>query len=104
MQTAADYRDLLVVQDGEIAMKNTSDKPKYSIQGYLAGSSPVEGYDDESVADTLKEARERAKAMMTDEHARIVESTVPIVYVQVRPYGTDIVLLEFGQPSGRTER
>lgn len=72
-----------------------TDKPKYVIHGYCKGST--EGYDDESTADTLKEAKERAKYMMTEEHTRIVESTVPIVYVAIKKHDSDDIILDFGK-------
>lgn len=70
------------------------DMPKYSIRGYCPGGDG--GYDDESTADTLKEAKEKAKYMMSEEHTRIVETTVPVVYVTVQRYDSDDILLEFG--------
>lgn len=69
---------------------------KYLIRGYCADTDG--GYDDETVADTLKEARERAKHMMSEEFTRIVESTVPVRYVQVVNAKTGEVVLDFGQP------
>lgn len=69
---------------------------KYLIRGYCSDSDG--GYDDESTADTLKEARDRAKYMMSEEHMRVVESTVPVVYVEVINAKTDEVVLDFGEP------
>ncbi len=74
-----------------------NDKPKYAIHGYLADHSTCEGYDEESTADTLKEAKERARQMMTEEHMQIVESSVPIVYVAIKRYDSDEILLDFGK-------
>jgi uncharacterized protein YdaT len=67
---------------------------KYILRGYCSDSDG--GYDDESTADTLKEARERAKNMLSEEHTRVVESTVPVVYVEVINASTDEVVKEFG--------
>ena len=67
---------------------------KYVIHGYCRGSA--DGYDDESTAETLKEAKQRARHMMTEEHTRIVESTVPVVYVTIQKYNSDDILLDFG--------
>ena len=67
---------------------------KYSIRGYCLDTDG--GYDDESFADTLKEAKERAKYMMTEEHTRIVETTVPIVYVEIVNIKTDEIVRTFG--------
>ena len=54
---------------------------KYLVRGYCSDSDG--GYDDESQADTLKEAKQRARHMMSDEHTRLVESTVPIIKVEI---------------------
>lgn len=69
---------------------------KYLLRGYCSDSDG--GYDDESTADTLKKARERAKYMMSEEHARTVESMVPVTYVEVINAKTDEVVLDFGEP------
>lgn len=71
-----------------------SEQAKYSIRGYCRETDG--GYDDESVAETLKEARQRAKAMMSEEHMHIVESTVPVVYVEVVNTQTGEIVLDFG--------
>lgn len=71
------------------------EKAKYLLRGYCSDSDG--GYDDESTAETLKEAKERAKYMMSEEHTRIVESTVPVVYVEVINSKTDEVVFEIGQ-------
>ena len=69
---------------------------KYILRGYCSDTDG--GYDDESTAETLKEAKERAKYMMSEEHTRIVESTVPVVYVEVINSKTDEVVATFGEP------
>ena len=71
------------------------DEAKYSIRGYCADNTDG-GYDEESSADTLKEAKERAKYMMTEAHTRVVESTVPIVYVTIQRSNDDDIILELG--------
>jgi len=72
----------------------TIDHAKYVIRGYCSDSDG--GYDDESTADTLKEAKAKARYMMSDEHTRIVETTVPVVYVTVQRYDSDDVLFDLG--------
>lgn len=67
---------------------------KYSIRGYCGDTDG--GYDDESKADTLKEAKERAKSMMSEEHMRVVESTVPVVYVEIIKNDSGEVVADFG--------
>ncbi len=71
------------------------DKAKYSVRGYCSDSDG--GYDDESSADTLKEAKQRARLMMSDEHMRVVESTVPVIYVEVVNAETGEVVADFGR-------
>lgn len=68
---------------------------KYILRGYCSDSDG--GYDDDSTAETLKEATERARYMMSEEHMRIVESTVKVVYVEVINAKTDEVVREFGE-------
>ena len=70
---------------------------KYLIRGYCSDTDG--GYDSESEADTLKEARAKAKHMMSDTYTRLVESTVPVVYVQVENAKTGEIVLDFGQPA-----
>lgn len=69
---------------------------KYIIRGYCSDTEG--GYDSENFADTLKEAKERARYMMTEEYLRVVESTVPVVYVEVINAKTEEVVLDFGEP------
>ncbi len=69
---------------------------KYSIRGYCSDADG--GYDDESYADTLKEAKARARYMMTEEHMRVVETSVPVVYVEIVNLKTDEVVADFGDP------
>lgn len=72
----------------------TMNEAKYTLRGYCADSDG--GYDDESVADTLKEAKERARYMMSEEHTRVVESTVPVVYVEIINTKTGEIVADFG--------
>lgn len=73
---------------------------KYLIRGYCSDSDG--DYDDESQADTLKEAKERAKYMMSEEHTRIVESTVPVVRVEiVNAVSGEVVQDYFAAPTSR---
>lgn len=74
---------------------NMKETAKYHIRGYCSDTDG--GYDDESVADTLKNAKMRAKQMMSEEHMRIVETLVPIVYVTIQRYDSDAILFEFGE-------
>ena len=67
---------------------------KYLIRGYCADADG--GYDAETEADNLKEARERAKHMMSEEYTRLVESTVPVLYVEVVNAKTGERVLDFG--------
>jgi hypothetical protein len=69
---------------------------KYLVQGFCSDTDG--GFDDEAPADTIKEARERAQYMMSDTYTRIVESTVPVVYVRVINAKTGENVLDFGQP------
>lgn len=69
---------------------------KYTLHGYCSDSDG--GYDDESHAETLKEAKEKARYMMSEEHTRIVESTVSVTYVEVLN-ASDEVVFTLGQPS-----
>lgn len=69
---------------------------KYIIRGYCSDSDG--GYDDESSADTLKEAKQRARYMMSEEHTRIVESTVRVAYVEIINAKTDEIVATVGQP------
>ncbi len=67
---------------------------KYAIRGYCPDSDG--GYDSESQADTLKEAKSKARHMMSDEYTRIVESTVKVSYVEIVNLETDEVVSDFG--------
>jgi hypothetical protein len=67
---------------------------KYAIRGYCGDTDG--GYDDESCADTLKEAKQRARNMMSEEHMRVVESTVPVIYVEVVNMEIGEVVADFG--------
>ena len=55
------------------------------------------GHNDESEADTLKDARAKAKRMMSDTYTRMVESTVPVRYVEVVNAKTGEVVIDFGR-------
>lgn len=72
----------------------TNDKPKYSIRGYCQDTDG--GYDDESTADTLNEAKLRAREMMSEEHTRLVESTIPVAYVEIIKTDSGEVVADFG--------
>lgn len=67
---------------------------KYSVRAYCRDTDG--GYDEESSADTIKEATSRAKEMMTDEHMRVVESTVPVVYVEIVDVKSGEIIRDFG--------
>ncbi len=69
---------------------------KYLIRAYCSDTDG--GYDAESEADTLKAAKDRAKHFMSDTYTRLVESTVPVAYVQVVNAKTGEIVLDFGQP------
>lgn len=73
------------------------EQAKYSIRGYCNDTDG--GYDDETVAETLVEAKKRAKYMMTETYTRVVESTVPVVYVEVINNETGERVLDFGTPN-----
>ena len=73
----------------------TMNEAKYSIRGYCHDTDG--GYDSEAQADTLKEAKQRARHMMSEEYLRVVESTVPVVYVEIVNLKTDEVVADFGQ-------
>ena len=68
---------------------------KYLVRGYCSDTDG--GYDDESEADTLKEAKAKAKHMMSDTYTRLVESTVSVAYVQVVNAKTGEIILDFGE-------
>ena len=94
-------RDTLRMSDVIRGGTEMTDKPKYSIHGYRSDNTDG-GYDDESTAETLKEAKDRAKYMMSEEHTRTVEATVPVVYVTVQRYNSDDILLELFGRRGQT--
>jgi hypothetical protein len=73
------------------------EQSKYSVRGYCSDTDG--GYDDESPAETLSEAKKRAKYMMSEEHTRIVESTVPVVYVEVINSQTGERVYDLGTPN-----
>ena len=73
------------------------EEAKYSIRAYCGDTDG--GYDGESVADTLKEATAKAKEMMTDEYMRVVESSVPVKYVQVIDTKSGEIIRDFGNPN-----
>ena len=58
------------------------DKPKYIILGFYTENT-FDGSDAESPADTLVEAKRRAKCMMTPAYQRVCESSRPITRVQI---------------------
>ena len=74
----------------------TNTESKYSIRGYCGDTDG--GYDDESCADTFAEAKQRARYMMSEEHTRVVESTVPVIYVEVINNKTGERLFDIGTP------
>lgn len=71
------------------------EQSKYSIRGYCNDTDG--GHDSESEADTLKEAKAKAKHMMSDTYTRLVESTVSVAYVQVVNAKTGEIILDFGE-------
>jgi hypothetical protein len=75
---------------------NIMEQAKYSVRAYCTDTDG--GYDDEQQAETVKEARERAKRMMTDDYLRVVESTVPVVYVEVINNKTGERVFDLGSP------
>lgn len=66
---------------------------KYLIRGYCSDTDG--GYDDESEAYSLKDARAKAKRMMSDTYTRTVESTVPVRYVEIVNAKTGEVVVDF---------
>lgn len=72
------------------------DESKYLIRAYCKDSDG--GYDEEARAETLREAKAKAKYLMTEEHQRIVESWVPVVYVEIINTKTDEIVADFGEP------
>ena len=72
------------------------EQAKYSVRGYCSDTDG--GYDDEFPAETIKEAKERAKHLMTEEYTRLVESTVPVVYVEVVNNLTGERVFDLGNP------
>jgi hypothetical protein len=62
-----------------------ADLPKYILRGYTSRENLERdrGCDDETGADTLKEARRIAKYWMTEEYMHTIETTVPVVLVQI---------------------
>jgi hypothetical protein len=67
---------------------------KYLIRGYCGDTD--RGFDSESEADTLKEARNRARYMLSEAYMRVVESEVPVVYAEVIEAKTGAIVDEFG--------
>jgi hypothetical protein len=59
-----------------------ADLPKYTLYGY-ASEDTTKGCDDEHGVDTLKKAKRLAKHWMTKEYMNLVESTRPIILVQI---------------------
>lgn len=59
-----------------------ADLPKYTLYGYTSEDT-ARGCDDESGVDTIKEAKLLAKHWMTKEYMDLVESTQPVVLVQI---------------------
>lgn len=49
------------------------------------------GYDADSPADTLREAKRRAKHLLSDEYQKLTESEQPMSYVQILK-GRDVIV------------
>ena len=73
------------------------EQAKYLVRGYCGDTDG--GYDDEYPADTLKEARERAKYLMGESYMRVVESEIAVSYVEILNTQTGEVVADFGEVS-----
>jgi len=63
---------------------------KYRIEGYCCPDDADKGYDSCAEADTIKEAKSKARYMLTEEHRKAAESTVPISLCRImRVIGND---------------
>jgi hypothetical protein len=62
-----------------------ADLPKYQLRGYSSEGQLERdrGCDDERGVDTLKDAKRIAKYWMTEAYMRVVESSRPVVIVQI---------------------
>lgn len=56
---------------------------KYRIEGYCSADGIDKGYDASSEADTLKEAKEKARYMLTKEHQAACEASDPLTVARV---------------------
>ncbi|OQA09849.1 MAG: hypothetical protein BWY66_00388 [bacterium ADurb.Bin374] len=56
---------------------------KYRIEGYCTADGIGKGYDASSEADTLKEAKEKARYMLTKEHRAACEASEPLTVARV---------------------
>ena len=89
---------LIALYPNEIRLKvNAAWPPVTAYSQYSfdqADGDPCEmdrnGYDADYPADTLAEARRRARHMLTDEYRHLIESEQPMAYVQIRR-GDDVV-------------
>ncbi|MDO8632791.1 MAG: hypothetical protein Q7R41_20100, partial [Phycisphaerales bacterium] len=59
-----------------------NDLPRYRLEGYTTPDTS-RGYDAENEADTLKEARQKARHMLSPEWQRLTESSGPLSYVRI---------------------
>ncbi len=67
-------------------------EPKYEVLGFKDKNQS--GCDVDATYDTLKEAKNRGKYWMTEEHQRLIESSVPISYVKITNRFTGDVVWE----------
>lgn len=72
---------------------NRADRPRYRLEGFTTPDTS-RGYDTENEADTLKEARAKARHMVSLEWQRLTEASGPLSYVRAVDTRSEAVAFE----------